>query len=89
MALTKKTKKSFDEWIANWGATNHPEDVNRFNKFALSYCKDNNNTLTKDEFVKMVKKHTYTSVKINRGIAQRYYYRLEAIQSFCTSNKLY
>ena len=89
MALTEKTQKAFDEWISKWGATYHPEDVKRFNKFALSYCSDEKNEITKYQFVKNVKKCTHTSVRLNRGIAQEYYRRLEAIQSFCKSNNLF
>ena len=88
MFLTEQTKKAFNEWVANWGATYHPEDVNRFNKFALLYCKEPQNQINKSEFVKEVKKYTKTSIRLNRGIAQKFYQRLETIKSFCESNSL-
>lgn len=89
MFLTEKARKAFDAWVSKWGATYNDSDINEFNKFALLYCKDANNSLTKEEFVKAVKKHTYTSSKEKRGIAQKFYYRLQAIQSFSKSNKLF
>ena len=89
MYLTESTKKAFYEWISSWGATYNPQDVNRFNKFALLYCKDTKNEINKKEFVKEVKKYTHTSIKVNRGIAQKFYYRLEVIKSFCKSNTIF
>lgn len=88
MKLNEKTKAAFYNWISKWGATYNQSDIDCFNEFALLYCKDNDNNITKDEFVKEVKKYTHTSVTQNRGIAQKYYKRLEIIQSFCKSNKL-
>ena len=89
MFLTEPTQKAFDEWVSKWGATYNDSDVNQFNKFALLYCKDANNNLTKEEFVKAVKKYTHTSIKEKRGIVQKFYYRLLAIQSFCKSNECF
>ena len=44
--------------------------------------------ITEKEFVKAVKQYTHTSIHSNRGIAQKFYKRLEAIKSFCKSNNI-
>ena len=89
MNFTEETKHALDEWLAKWGATVHPDDEERFYKFALTYCADDRNEITKKEFVKVVKKYTYTSTRHNRGIAQKFYYKLETIKSFCQANHLF
>lgn len=88
MSLNAETQQLFNQWVSKWGVTDHPNDEDCFNYFALSYCKDINNCMSKEEFVKMVKMYTHTSMYNNRGIAQKYFRRLEAIVSFCKSNKI-
>ncbi len=86
MNLTEITQQKFDEWIKKWGATYNQEDIDAFNEFAYFYIKDSENYITEKEFVKIVKQHTHTSIHTNRGIAQKFYKRLEAIVSFYKSN---
>lgn len=70
-----------------WGVTYNQEDIDAFNVFAFSYIKESQNNITEKEFVRAVRQCTHTSVRINRGIAQKFYKRLVAIESFYKSNK--
>ena len=88
MKLTDNTQRKFDEWLKKWGATYNPEDIDSFNEFAYYYVKDSRNNITEKEFVKAVKQYTHTSIRTNRGIAQKFYKRLETIKSFCKSNNI-
>ena len=43
MYLTEETKKAFEKWMA-WDITSvHPNTTKEFNKFALSYIKNEQN----------------------------------------------
>lgn len=88
MILNSSTRKAFDQWLSEYGATYHPCDIKRFNKFALLYCRDKANDISEKEFVKKVKEKTHTTRSENRGIAQKFYRRLQNIQSFYKDNEL-
>ena len=55
--------------------------VEAFYLFALSYCQNNDN-ITKEEFVKYLKKYNHISQSDKRGMAQKYYNKLMTIQEF-------
>lgn len=88
MNLTEITQQKFDEWLKKWGTTYNQEEIDAFNEFAYFYIKDSRNDITEKEFIKTVKQYTHTSIHTNRGIAQDFYKRFEAIKSFCKSNNI-
>lgn len=89
MYLTEETKKAFEKWMA-WDITSvHPNTTKEFNKFALSYIKNEQNTMTKQEFVNMVKKTWSTSRQHGHGCIQEYYRKLQTIRDFCIDNKIF
>ncbi len=88
MNLNEKTQKALEQWLSEYGATYHPCDIRRFNLFALLYCRDKANNISEKEFVKKVKGKTRTTKNENRGIAQKFYRRLQNIKSFYNDNEL-
>jgi len=89
MTLNKETQDAFNRWLLGHGATYHPCDIDRFNEFAKYYCKGHGNIISEKEFIKEVKRHTRTTKDENRGIAQKFFRKLTAIQSFCKSNDIF
>lgn len=80
--LNESTQKAFDSWLEiSGGISPNTSDEERFYVFAYKYFKNKDN-LDEITFVKMCKKHTYTTRNEKRGICQKYYRRLMTIVEF-------
>lgn len=89
MTLNDKTQKAFENWLTTFGVSYNPCDVKRFNEFAALYCKDDSNVIGEQEFVKRIKDVTHITRRENRGIAQKFYSKLNTIKLFCKDNKIF
>lgn len=77
-----KTQEAFENWLSIGGGINpNPPDVQRFFVFVKVFCQ-NEERVTKEQFVNEVKKYTHTSIRINRGVCQKYYSYLDIIQKY-------
>lgn len=78
----KSSQEKFESWMNIGGGINpNPPDEERFFDFVAEYYK-NNEHVDEKTFVKICKYYTHTTRRINRGICQNYYHRLELIIRF-------
>ena len=79
---SKSTQDKFESWMNIGGGINpNTVDEERFFDFVVEYYRNKENVDEKT-FVRICKYYTHTTRRINRGICQKYFHRLEVITRF-------
>ena len=82
----EETANSFEQWAESFGGGMiHPCNQERFFKFVVIYCK-NEEFLSKDNYVKLVKNTSMINLPENRGLAQKSYDQLMLLNDFIKWN---
>jgi hypothetical protein len=82
------TQKAFEAWISPFnGIQIHPLDDERFYSFVKQYCLNGEN-VSRDVFSKEAKRYTRTTKTYKKGICQKYYDKLFAINAFVKAMKI-
>jgi len=83
---TNEARDAFLQWASLWSGNpqeSHPNDISRFNEFALVFFKNEDiRLLNREEFVQYAKQFIKTSATHNKGLVQRAYERLVVINDF-------
>jgi len=78
----KSTQDTFNSWMQIGGGINpNTSDVERFYAFVSKYF-ENGEYISKEVFVKECKRYTHCTRIVNRGVCQKYYYKIETIVDF-------
>ncbi len=74
---SSSSQQKFESWMNIGGGINpNTADEERFFDFVVEYYK-NKEQVDEKTFVKICKYYTHTTRRINRGICQKYYRRLQ------------